>query len=426
MTRLLTLRRNLARLLTRDEVDDNFVNVASDFSGAVDPATLTGAYVAPYMRWADTGTGWLKRRNAANNAWEPEQRLLRRTVQPFGADELPTVDSGPVYVNGQGMAEWDAAAGKYRVKSPVPVGAVAWWPLRSSIPAGRIPADGQTISRATFPDLAAMVLAGTVPLATEADWLADPRNRGCYTAGDGSTTIRVPDLNGRSTGSLGRVFLSGDGTDSNGVWGAIQRDQFQKHHHYINIKTASGGADVYGQSNYGAGSGPQYSSVGEAIQFDPQVGPPRSGDKTHPQNVTGVWTIQAFGAVTNPGSADAAQLASDYAVLNAGFQTLNAAFQTVRGQAFGVGQSMQNVAGSRTIGVAYTNTTGRPIVVYIAGDTNTSAGGNLGITIGGLFVARSIWASQGIALAVTAVIPPGIAYVANASGISLSQWQEYR
>lgn len=325
MARLLTLRRNLARLLTRNEVDDNFVNVASDFSGAVDPATLTGAYVAPYMRWADTGTGWLKRRNQANDGWVAEQRLLRRTVQPFGADELPTVDGGPVYVNGQGMAEFDAAAGKYRVVSPVPVGAVAWWPLRSSIPAGQIPADGQIISRATFPDLAAMVAAGTVPVATEADWLADPFKRGCYTAGDGSTTIRVPDLNGRSTGSVGRVFMSGDGTDSNGAWGVIQRDQFQKHHHYINLKTASGSSDIYGTAAYGTGAGSQYSTWGDALQFNPQVGPPRSGDKTHPQNVTGVWTIQAFGVVTNPGSVDAAQLASDYAALNAALQSLSGA-----------------------------------------------------------------------------------------------------
>lgn len=253
MTRLLTLRRNLARLLTRDEVDDNFVNVASDFSGAVDPATLTGAYVAPYMRWADIGSGWLKRRNAANNAWEPEQRLLRRTVQPFNTSELPTADGGPIYVNGQGMAEFDTAAGMYRVKSPVPVGAVAWWPLRSSIPAGRIPADGQTISRATFPDLAAMVVAGTVPVATESDWLADPRNRGCYTTGDGSTTIRVPDLNGHSVGSLGRVFLSGDGTDAAPV-GVIQPDQFQNHSHLINIKTSqSGSPTAYGTVPYGQG-----------------------------------------------------------------------------------------------------------------------------------------------------------------------------
>ncbi|WP_246892493.1 phage tail protein [Achromobacter xylosoxidans] len=418
MARLLTLRRNLARLLTRDEVDDNFVNVASDFSGAVDPATLTGAYVAPYMRWADTGTGWLKRRNAANDGWVSEQRLLRRTVQPFNTSELPTADGGPIYVNGQGMAEFDAAAGMYRVKSPVPVGAVAWWPLRSSVPTGRIPADGQTISRATFPDLAAMVAAGTVPVAEESDWLADPRNRGCYTAGDGSTTIRVPDLNGRSTGSLGRVFLSGDGTDSNGAWGVIQLDQFQKHHHYINLKTASGGADVYGTAAYGNGTGSQYSTWGDAIQFNPQVGPPRSGDKTHPQNVTGVWTIQAFGAVTNPGAADAAQLASDYAALNA-------AFQTMRGQVFGFNQTWQNVTASRSLGVIYTNTTGRPILVQVY-TTSTAAAGYLFFAIDETPAGLVYYPNSAANLPGCILVPAGSTYRASTTNASLSGWREYR
>lgn len=329
MTRLLTLRRNLARLLTRDEVDDNFVNVASDFSGAVDPATLTGAYVAPYMRWADTGTGWLKRRNAANNAWEPEQRLLRRTVQPFSADELPTVDSGPVYVNGQGMAEFDAAAGMYRVKSPVPVGAVAWWPLRSSIPAGRLPADGQTVSRATFPDIAAMVAAGTLPVVSEADWLADPLKRGSYTLGDGSTTIRLPDLNGKSGGAVGAVFLRGDGALSGGVNGIVQRDALQNITAsvglaYGNVQFPSDGA--FSNTANTAGSSPDYpySNATQRLTFDASR-VARTATETRPTNVAGVWTIQAFGAVTNPGSADAAQLASDYAALSAAFQSLSAA-----------------------------------------------------------------------------------------------------
>ncbi|AUZ19838.1 hypothetical protein AL509_29625 [Achromobacter xylosoxidans] len=326
MARLLTLRRNLARLLTRDEVDDNFVNVASDFSGAVDPATLTGAYVAPYMRWADTGTGWLKRRNAANNAWEPEQRLLRRTVQPFSADELPTVDGGPVYVNGQGMAEWDAAGGKYRVKSPVPVGAVAWWPLRSSIPAGRIPADGQTISRATFPDLAAMVVAGTVPVVSEADWLADPLKRGSYTLGDGSTTIRMPDLNGKSAGAVGAVFLRGDGALSAGANGVIQRDALQNITGQINlaygvVQVAATGAFRNAEGPAGGSAGYPYSNAQQIFSLDASR-VARTGTETRPTNVTGAWTIQAFGAVTNPGAADAAQLASDYAALNAAVQSL--------------------------------------------------------------------------------------------------------
>ena len=112
------------------------------------------------------------------------------------------------------MAEWDAAKGGYRVRSDVPLTSVQWWALRAAIPAGWIPGDGQLVSRTTFPDLAQAVINGRVPVVPEAEWLADPLKRGAYTLGDGSTTIRVPDYNGQSSGSVGRVFLSGDGGNS--------------------------------------------------------------------------------------------------------------------------------------------------------------------------------------------------------------------
>lgn len=202
-----------------------------------------------------------------------------------------------------------------------PAGSVAWWPLRSSIPAGQIPADGQTISRATFPDLAAMVAAGTVPVVSEADWQADPLKRGSYTQGDGSTTIRVPDLNGKSAGAVGAVFLRGDGALSAGSGGLIQRDAFQGHHHQsirLNQRAASGSA-IYTPDSAATGFiGTDI--VGDA-SGDGVSGAPRIAPETRPLNVSGVWTVQAFGAVTNPGAADAAQLASDYAALNAAFQS---------------------------------------------------------------------------------------------------------
>lgn len=53
--------------------------LATDFSGATDPAAMAW----PYSTWADTGTGTLKRRNAANSAWMIERNLfedLRRTT----------------------------------------------------------------------------------------------------------------------------------------------------------------------------------------------------------------------------------------------------------------------------------------------------------------------------------------------------------
>ena len=60
------------------------------------------------------------------------------------------------------------------------MGFVAWAPKRGAIWAGWIPGDGQLVSRATFPDLAAAVADGAVPVVSEAEWLADPLKRGLH------------------------------------------------------------------------------------------------------------------------------------------------------------------------------------------------------------------------------------------------------
>lgn len=336
---------------------------------------------------------------------------------------VPSQNVGPIYVAGQGNAEWDAETGRYRVHSDIPVGAVAWWPLRSSIPAGQIPADGQAVSRATFPDLAAMVTGGKVPVVPEADWLADPLKRGSYTVGDGSTTIRVPDFNGQSSGSFGALFQRGDGSLSSGSNGLIQRDALQNitgsQDYGVNPGASATATGAFAVDNLGVGvyaSGASGSSLRQRFDASRVA---RTASETRPTNVSGVWTIHAFGSVTNPGSADAAQLASDYATLNAGFQTL-------RTQVFGVGQSLQNVLANRTAGVVYTNSTGRPIVVYVEGDTNSSAGGNIGIQMGGIYVTRALFGVSGIRLSANAVIPPGASYQVVVSAITFTSWQEYR
>lgn len=48
-----------------NEINDALETIATDFSGATDPAADAFAY----SLWADTNTGDLKRRNAANSAW---------------------------------------------------------------------------------------------------------------------------------------------------------------------------------------------------------------------------------------------------------------------------------------------------------------------------------------------------------------------
>lgn len=342
------------------------------------------------------------------------------------AVNLPAAeDSIPLSQKGQpgGVATLDTGgkvpAGQLPpIPTGPPAGSVAWWPLRSSIPAGQIPADGQTISRATFPDLTAMVAAGTLPVVSEADWQADPLKRGSYTQGDGSTTIRVPDLNGKSAGAVGAVFLRGDGALSAGSGGLIQRDAFQGHHHQsirLNQRAASGSA-IYTPDSAATGFiGTDI--VGDA-SGDGVSGAPRIAPETRPLNVSGVWTVQAFGAVTNPGSADAAQLASDYAALNA-------AFQTLRGQVFGPGQTLQDMTASRAFGTNYVNSTGKPIFIFVYSESTTAQGYN-SIFVNSQIVAMGTFPAAQASNVSQAMVPPGATYMATGASTTLRKWQEYR
>lgn len=56
-------------------------------SGATEPATMTA-----YMWWADTSSGWLKQRNAANNAWINKMKLADATTA-VGAALISAADA---------------------------------------------------------------------------------------------------------------------------------------------------------------------------------------------------------------------------------------------------------------------------------------------------------------------------------------------
>lgn len=309
---------------SKGQANQSAVNAELARQAAAQKAGEAGASAQLAQQWAEKMGAPVEGGGFSAKHWA-EIAARGAGLPVYMPDSVPAQNVGPIYIVGQGNAEWDEATGRYRVHSDIPVGAVAWWPLRASIPAGRIPADGQAVSRATFPDLSAMVVAGTVPVVSEADWLADPLKRGSYSLGDGSTTIRVPDLNGKSAGTVGAVFLRGDGALSAGVDGSVQRDALQNITAsvglaYGNVQFPSDGAFRNTASANGSAPEYPYSNATQRLTFDASR-VARTATETRPTNVAGVWTIQAFGAVTNPGAADAAQLASDYAALNAAFQT---------------------------------------------------------------------------------------------------------
>ncbi|WP_257542557.1 phage tail protein [Sphingobium sp. CFD-1] len=210
-----------------------------------------------------------------------------------------------------------------------PLFSVMWWPQRSAIPAGFVAADGQTLNRLTYPDAWAGILAGNVPTVADATWNSTPTERGKFTVGNGTSTFRLPDYNGKFSGSLGALFLRGDGTLSATIAGAIQQDAMQNITGTISPSSGSGlGSSVEnstGAFGRGAAKGlfPTFgNSNGFDINFDASR-VARTATETRPLNVTGCWVIKLFGAVVNVGSADAAQLASDYANLVAALNQLD-------------------------------------------------------------------------------------------------------
>lgn len=191
-----------------------------------------------------------------------------------------------------------------------------WCPSRSAIPAGFAAADGQTVSRTVYPAAWSMVNAGTVPVVAEATWQSTNTERGKFTTGDGSTTFRLPDYNGKSAGSAGALVMRGDGAKSAGVAGAIQLDALQ------NI-TGSTGSAVQFRSGvppltgafFDGGAGPagndsSGSDASRIIQFDASR-VVRTATETRPLNVTGCWIIRLAGTTVNSGNVDTLALSNE-------------------------------------------------------------------------------------------------------------------
>ncbi|WP_025137423.1 phage tail protein [Achromobacter sp. DH1f] len=284
------------------------------------------------------------------------------------AAQLPAMqDAVPLAEKGQpGGVATLAADGRVPVTQlppidSIPLGFVTWWPSRTAIPAGWAPLDGQVINRATYPDMWASVQAGKFPVVPEATWQSDATTRASYTTGDGATTLRVPDLNGKSAGTVGAVLLRGDGALSVGTDGLIQRDAMQ----WIAAEQAlaygvisGAGTGVFGGSRQGdrvARTSPAYpvNNGGDTLRFDNSLSA-RTASENRPLNATGCWVVKLFGVVNNPGAVDAAQLASDLA-------QAQSALQQLKSQVFGTGQKLRQR--TTVLRTWYQNTTGRPIMV---------------------------------------------------------------
>lgn len=199
----------------------------------------------------------------------------------------------------------------------IPVLSTAWVQLRTAMWNGFAAADGQLLKRQDYPDAWAAIQASKVPVVTDAEWLADPAKRGCFTLGDGSTTFRLPDYNGKSAGSLGAAFQRGDGLNSLGTHGLVQGDAIRNIQGQVTAVKTGGGVAASGPFGVYKGS-EVFGAVGNVdnvlttFDFSASRVVPTAADN-HPVNVTGCWAVKLFGAVQNAGSIDAAGLATQMA-----------------------------------------------------------------------------------------------------------------
>lgn len=167
---------------------------------------------------------------------------------------------------------------------------------RANIYDGFIASDGQLLNRADFPDLWAAVAANTYAKVTDATWLANPLVRASYTEGNGTTTFRVPDLNGIQAGSLKGLYARGDGYNNSS--GSVLSDAIRNitagTFSYVlsnNLTGAFSGSPA--PSGYVWQSGGNVSKIG--VDFDASRVVP-TADENRPVSAVGVWLIRARGA----------------------------------------------------------------------------------------------------------------------------------
>lgn len=220
-----------------------------------------------------------------------------------------------------------------------------WLTKRSPMRTGYAAGDGQTLSRALYPDALAAIQAGLVPVCTDAEWLADPAKRGCFTLGDGATTFRIPDYNGVMPDSLGAPFWRGDGKNSAGECGMIQGDVIRDIVGVIDVVSISSNAGgVFGSAESNANVSLQPGApFGRNLHTFKASRVVPTGPENRPVSVTGCWAVRLFGAVQNAGSVDAAALATAIADLSARMAVLEQRKSTCLVNATGTGAPHETV-----------------------------------------------------------------------------------
>lgn len=222
--------------------------------------------------------------------------------------------------------------GSYGDVGGLPVGSLVPWHIsEASLPPGHIPANGQVLQRSMWPDLWAKVAAVAV---TDAQWLGDAGLQSRWSAGDGSTTFRAPDINGKvSGGLLPALVLRGYGRNSSAFPGNAQLDMVQDFKYGFVNSPFDLYASATGYTNPATNSGSVRSTY---VQDAPgasviKLGPVaidgkalRVGPETRAANVAVIWCFIGGTVAINPGTVDITATAAQVTAQASQIQNLQA------------------------------------------------------------------------------------------------------
>lgn len=101
--------------------------------------------------------------------------------------------------------------------------------------------------------------------------------------------------------------------------------------------------------------------------------------------------------------------------------------QTTAGNALGVGQTWQNMTGSRTNNVTYTNSTTKPIMVSVVGSAG-NVPGDIQLSINGTLTQRQYTDpdSSNLIQTVWGIVVAGATYRITLSNMGVLSWHELR
>lgn len=277
---------------------------------AYELADLTNTEIRPIPRG---GTGADNVSDARNNLDVHSKAEVLALVQTGGAGEVLSIESG-----GTGGTTVEEARSNLDVYSKsevasrvgLPIGNIRWFNgSRSQIEDGEIALDGTTVlKRADYPELWAYIQAYQ-HVITDAEWVATPLKRSAFSSGDGSTTFRLADMNGKYTNSLRSPVLRGDGYYPSGIALGDAIREIEGHTNYMSYvdtpetqfegKPSLSGAfyagAVKGYTVQGAVfANPNSGNSQKPLAFKASLVVP-TANENRPNSIFGVYVIKAMG-----------------------------------------------------------------------------------------------------------------------------------